>query len=231
MKLPKNPISPARRHSNVDINFVLINLAYILYLLSYASKKIYKLRVFSCLGSLTLIICFATRAEPLYNNIFWLSLFVLTNSVQLWRLYLESRPIQFSEEEQKLYQLVFRSLTPIEYKKLISLAKWKSSVPGEILVEAGGQADKLMLIYSGKVEVILKNKNVIPIYLTGGQFMGEMSFLTNKQYSARLQVVEETRYLLWTFKEFHKFLDDRPELNHHFKSVLGCDLVEKLRVG
>ena len=45
----------------------------------------------------------------------------MINSVMLFVIYLERRPIQLSEKEQTIYDLTFRSLEPRVFKKLIDV--------------------------------------------------------------------------------------------------------------
>ena len=58
----------------------------------------------------------------------------------------------------------------------------------------------LILIYNGTVDVKVKSKKVAE--LKDGQFVGEMSFLTEKSATADCIVKHNSECLVWKQKEF-----------------------------
>ena len=73
---------------------------------------------------------------------------------------LERRPVKLSEEEQLLYRLVFRTLTPREMLHLLKFAKWEDKETGEILQKEGEAQDRLSVIVSGRGAVRVQDRQV-----------------------------------------------------------------------
>ena len=65
--------------------------------------------------------------------------------------------------------------------------------------------------------------------LTDGQFIGEMSFLTGESASATVKAVERTRYVAWLKKDLKLFLERNPNLSPSLQTIIGTDLVTKLK--
>jgi hypothetical protein len=74
--------------------------------------------------------------------------FAALNIYWICRLLLERRPVKLSEDEQRLCELVFRTMTPREMIKLLKLATWKNAEAGECFVERDKPLDRLMVTYA-----------------------------------------------------------------------------------
>ena len=79
------------------------------------------------IAGLVLLAYFVLLPEPLWAAIGWNVLFSVINAYQVYLLWLERRPVLFSGEEQHLYQLAFRTLTPREFKKLVAIGTWQDA--------------------------------------------------------------------------------------------------------
>jgi hypothetical protein len=99
-------------HTFFAVPLVLLNLANVLYLASYLVRDILQLRALTVAGSLVLLLFNVLQPSPLWSGIAWGVLFSAINIYQIYRLLLERRPVRLREDEQHLYQLVFRSLSP-----------------------------------------------------------------------------------------------------------------------
>jgi cell division protein FtsW (lipid II flippase) len=56
---------------------------------------------------------------PLWTPVGWTVLFLAINLYHITRILLEPRPVGFTDDEQRLYDLVFRSFQPQEFMKLV----------------------------------------------------------------------------------------------------------------
>src|SRR3546814_12577323 len=92
--------------------------------------------------------------------IYWNLVFAALNIYWICRLLLERRPVKLSAEEQRLCELVFRTMTPREMIKVLKLATWENAEAGECFVERGKPLDRLMVIYSGKACAEVAGRNV-----------------------------------------------------------------------
>jgi CRP-like cAMP-binding protein len=205
----------------------LIHLANVLYLCSYLVKDIFWLRALTVVAGLVLLAFYALQPTPLLAAIAWNVLFAVINVYQLYLLFLERRPVALGEHEQRLYRLVFRSLTPREFVKLLAVGRWEEARADERLVESGRALDRVMVIFAGKTAVRAGDKAIAE--LGAGQFVGEMSFLTGQTPTADVVAVEPTRYVAWPTRALSHFLETNPALRAAIQLVIGTDLVGKLR--
>jgi hypothetical protein len=74
--------------------------------------------------------------------------FAALNTYWICRLLLERLPVKLSGDEQRLCELVFRTMTPREMIKLLKLATWKNAEAGECFVERDKPLDRLMVTYA-----------------------------------------------------------------------------------
>ena len=81
----------------------------------------------------------------------------------------------------------------------------------------------LILIYNGTVDVNVKGEKVAE--LKDGQFVGEMSFLTEKSATATCIVKHDTECLVWKQPEFKELLKRNPSLYYTIQSLLSNQLV------
>jgi hypothetical protein len=206
---------------------ILIHVANVMYLLSYLVKDILWLRLLSILGGALLMIMYALAVPPLFTPLAWGTVFAGINAYQIYLLVLERRPVRLKEEEQRLYQRVFRSLTPREFVKLLALARWERAGAAERIVEKGRPLDRMMVIVSGTTAVQVDGTALTQ--LGEGQFIGEMSYITGEPPSADVVAVEETRYVSWPQQDLKRFLAGNRALEAAMQLVIGTDLVAKLR--
>ena len=85
-------------------------------------------------------------------------------------------------KDKELYETLFKELSPVEYLKITKIAEWKKFKAGETLIRESHMVTDLILIYNGTVDVNVKGEKVAE--LKDGQFVGEMSFLTEKSATA-----------------------------------------------
>ena len=105
---------------DINILIIMLNIAYIIFLCAFIAKKIVWLRSLTVMGYLISMPYFYFFFEkPLWINLGWTSLYNVINLFMLFLIYLESRPVKFSDMEQKIYDRTFKSLKPKEFKHLI----------------------------------------------------------------------------------------------------------------
>jgi Popeye protein conserved region len=193
----------------------IYNTANVLYLISYLVKDILWLRLVTVVAGTLLIVNAVITKMP--ESVAWNLLFTAINLYQSVLLILERRPVRLTEEEQRLYARVFRSLTPREFRKLLGLAQWEDAPPQERIVEAKKALDRMMVIVSGTMAVRVGEREVAE--LGEGRFIGEMSFISGENPTADVVTKDRARFVAWKKQELKKFLD------------IGGDLVAKLRAG
>ena len=100
---------------------------------------------------------------------------------------------------------------------IASLLKPKFAAAGEYIVKEGEAGRSMYFIVDGAVEVRTKN---YPVRLRSGSFFGEMELLEeNKKRSADVIAVTNTQLLMLEAEDFHKILDDNPEIEKSLRII------------
>ena len=215
--------------NDLNIFIILLNCAYTVWLAAFLAKSIIWLRLLTVTGNFIVIPYYLYFFEaPLWNPIVWIVIYTTINLVMLFIIYLESRSVKLSDAEQKIYDLIFKSIEPRVFKKLIDHGSWEELQPEVKLVSRDTELESLMLVVEGEAEVVLKNGEhlIIP---TGG-FIGEQSFITGGKTSADVTTGKEsTTILRWNSQNLRKYLADKVVLKDTLDLILTSDLIFKLR--
>ena len=200
------------------------HLAFGLIAFSFLVKDILYLRILSILASLfSVLYNFYIPVEPMWLAINWNIIFVLVNIYHIAVIIYEKRPVKMSPKEKELYETMFRGLSPVEFLKITKIAQWKKYKTPLPIITQGKPVKDLILIYNGTVDVAVDNKGVAQ--LKDGQFVGEMSFLTEKPATATCIVKHKTECLVWKQNEFKELLKRNPSLYYSIQSLLSAQLV------
>jgi hypothetical protein len=196
------------------------HLAFGLIAFSFLVKDILYLRVLSILASLfSVLYNFYIPTEPMWLAINWNIIFVLVNIYHIAVIIYEKRPVKMSTKEKELHETMFRGLTPVEFLKITKIAQWKKYKTPLPIITQGKPVNDLILIYNGTVDVLVNDKKVAE--LKDGQFVGEMSFLTEKPATATCKVEHNAECLVWPQKDFKDLLKRNPSLYFTIQSLLS----------
>ena len=200
------------------------HLAFGLIAFSFLVKDILWLRVVSILASLfSVFYNYVITANPMWLAINWNIVFVVVNLYHIAVIIYEKRPIKMAPKDKELYETLFKDLSPVEYLKISKVAEWRSFKSGETIIRQNHLVTDLILIYNGTVDVVVGTKKVAE--LKDGQFVGEMSFLTEKSATATCIVKHDTECLVWKQPEFKELLKRNPSLYYTIQSLLSNQLV------
>ena len=200
------------------------HLAFGLIAFSFLVKDILWLRVVSILASLfSVFYNYVIPTNPMWLAINWNIVFVVVNLYHIAVIIYEKRPIKMKPKDKELYETLFKDLSPVEYLKISKVAEWKSFKSGETIIRQNHLVTDLILIYNGTVDVVVGTKKVAE--LKDGQFVGEMSFLTEKSATATCIVKHDTECLVWKQPEFKELLKRNPSLYYTIQSLLSNQLV------
>ena len=196
------------------------HLAFGLIAFSFLVKDILYLRIISILASLfSVLYNFYIPVEPMWLAINWNIIFVLVNIYHIAVIIYEKRPVKMSSKEKELHETMFRGLTPVEFLKITKIAKWKKYKTPLPIITQGKPVNDLILIYNGTVDVLVNDNKVAE--LKDGQFVGEMSFLTEKPATATCKVEHNAECLVWPQKDFKDLLKRNPSLYFTIQSLLS----------
>jgi hypothetical protein len=204
----------------------LVHFSNILMLAAYSVRDILWLRWFAVAAALTNIPYFLLQGTVLWPPVLWALVFTAINLYQIARLYLERRPVVLSQDEQKLYDLGFRSLRPREFVSLSLVGEWKSAEAGERVVAEGEPVLSLCIPITGSADV---HKQGAPIgTLRPGHIIGTGLALTGEPSPVEVTFSESSRYMRWSLPSLRRFMDKRPDLRTTLQALVSRDLAGKL---
>ena len=158
--------------------------------------------------------------------VFWNGIFIVVNLYHVAILIYEKRPVKMSPKDRELYETMFKSLSPVEYLKITKLANWKKFKKNDKIITQSKPVKDLHLIYNGTVDVVVGIEPVAE--LKDGQFVGEMSFLTEKPATATCVVKHDTECLVWNQTGFKDLLKRNPSLYFSIQSLLSAQVSDAL---
>ena len=204
----------------MNIATIAGHLAFGLIAFSFLVKDILYLRLVSILASLfSVFYNFYIPVEPMWLPIGWNFVFIAVNLYHIAIIIYEKRPVQMSPKHKELYETMFKEMTPVEFLKITKIADWTHFKSGEIITQQKHKVPDLNLIYNGTVDVAVDGIKVAE--LKDGQFVGEMSFLTEKPATATCKVTHTTECLVWPQKDFKDLLKRNPSLYFTIQSLLS----------
>ena len=204
----------------MNIATIAGHLAFGLIAFSFLVKDILYLRILSILASLfSVLYNFYIPSEPMWLPIGWNVVFVVVNLYHIAVIIYEKRPVKMSIKEKELYETMFRGLSPVEFLKITKIAQWKKFKSPLPIIQQGKPVNDLILIYNGMVDILVNDNKVAE--LKDGQFVGEMSFLTEKPATATCKVTHDTECLVWPQKDFKDLLKRNPSLYFTIQSLLS----------
>jgi CRP-like cAMP-binding protein len=211
---------------NIPVTEYLVHFSNILMLVAYSVRDILWLRWFAVAAALTNIPYFLFRPERLWPPVVWALIFTSINLLQILRIYLERRPVALSEDEQRLYDMGFRSVRPREFVSLLLAGEWKNATAGQEVLTEGRPVSSICIAISGTAEVRKQGKTVAN--LQPGQVIGTALALTGDPSPVAAAFTESARYMCWPLHSIRSFLDRRPELRVTLQGLVNRDLARKL---
>ena len=211
----------------MNIATIAGHLAFGLIAFSFLVKDILYLRFLSILASLfSVFYNFYIPVEPMWLPIGWNFVFVALNLYHIAVIIYEKRPVQMRPKHKELYETMFNDMTPVEFLKITKIADWTHFKSGEIITQQTHKVPDLNLIYNGTVDVAVDGKKVAE--LKDGQFIGEMSFLTEKPATATCIVKHDSEVLVWKQEQFKELLKRNPSLYFTIQSLLSAQVSNAL---
>ena len=206
----------------------LVHFSNILMLAAYSVRDILWLRWFAVAAALTNIPYFLIQGTVLWPPVLWALVFTAINLYQIARLYLERRPVVLSQDEQKLYDLGFRSLRPREFVSLSLVGEWKNAEPGERVIIEGEPVSSVSIPITGSADVHRLGERLGA--LAPGHIIGTALALTGEPSPVQVTFTEPARYMRWSLPSLRRFMDSRPDLRVALQGLVNRDLAEKLNL-
>jgi len=204
----------------------LVHFSNILLLVAYSVRDMLWLRWFAVAAALTNMPYFLLQPTVLWPPILWALVFTAINLYQITRIYLERRPVVLSADEQRLYDLGFRSLRARDFLSLTLVGEWRDATAGERILAEGEPVSRVCIPISGSAEVRKGGKSVGT--LTPGHILGTGLALTGSPSPVEATFTGSARYMSWPVPSLRTFIDKRPDLRVALQALFSRDLAEKI---
>jgi CRP-like cAMP-binding protein len=158
----------------------------------------------------------------------WNGLFVVINLAWVAKILHERRAVKLPRELAALYQRHFNAFSPAEF-----LRWWRTGHRERLrdtqLTWNGERPEALYFLLGGSARVSRCGEPVID--LAPGQFVAEMSLITGEPANADVSTAGEAEVIWWPVADLRALREGQPALWARLQSVIGRDLVEKVRRG
>ena len=208
---------------------LLVHISYVILIISFLMRDILWLRTLNIVSVLVEVAYFYLQPTPLWPVIGWNLALVVINVYWVTRLTLERRPVHFSPDEQRIYNVALRSLKPRHARKLFEAGQWKAIPAGEQIVAQGVPLNTLSLIAGGRINI--ERDGVVVDDIGEGRFIGSVTFLKNTvdfPSPVSFTAIEPSRLIFWDNDVLRDLIDDEVEFAIALEASLGLELARVL---
>lgn len=201
------------------------HLSYLLLVVSMMMRSMVKLRILVTLSALVAITYDVVwLRDPV--GVFWETLLVTVNLLQLARIWIANRRIQFTPEEHSLVREKIRGLDAIEARSLLLAGDWDTAAPGAQLTEQGKTPDHLYFLTGGEVAILHEGTQIATC--AKGNFLGEMSLADGGTASATAVVSRPARFWKISRTALEQIGISKPSVKHALQIAISQDLKDKI---
>ena len=204
--------------------FEITNIAYALMLVALGVRNILWLRIILISAQVTFIVYGLTA--PNLTILIWNSIFLAINTVQSIILIKRRQPIDLPPEIEDLHKNKFSDMSNRDFLYFWQIGTLLSFTDQAIIRE-GEHQDKLLLILKGEARVIKIAKEIA--LLSRGDFIAEMSFLTEKPAFADVKTVGLLECIVWDKENLSSLEKLNPLLWSKLQRTLSKDLITKVK--
>lgn len=204
----------------------LVHFGYLLQLFALLARDVLWLRGILVVAQSVLAAYAYLRGPEFLPYVYWNVLFVLINLYWVARLLRERAAVKLPEELRETYERHFAALAPPEFLRL-----WREGHRGTLadaqLVREDTVPEALYFLLAGEVAVSSQGRELAR--LGPGNFVAEMSLLTGERTTADAHALGAIEYMAWSARILARLRTRSPMLWSKVQSVLGHNLVEKIR--
>ena len=123
--------------------------------------------------------------------------------------------------------ILFADLPPEDFQRIGLTLKPLSLPKGSILFRQGDPGESFYLITSGQVRILIQKglQESVAAFLSRGDSLGEMSFLTGELYTYTAKLDTTSEFLTLSKNDLDEILKERPSIALHFARVLSKRLL------
>jgi hypothetical protein len=203
----------------------LVHIGYGLMLCALVSRDILWLRtILICAQSFLAVYAWRVNVQSIA---WWNVAFVAINTVWVIVIVRQRRAVTLSPELSRLHRKYFAALSATEFARLWKRGHRETIPAGTTLTSRGNFPASLYFLLSGEVNI--RRSQGETTSLPGGYFIGEMSLLTGEPSTADAVVETAVKVIRWSTDDLAGIKSSDSGLWTKIQSVLGHDLVEKLK--
>lgn len=212
-------------HDFSSLENLLGHLSYTLTIVSMLMRSMGWLRLFAISsGVVGMTYYLGMRGD--YVSAFWETCYVLVNVVQLFLLWYENRIGQFDGVEREFVSHALEDLKPVHAAKLLRQARHETIAANEVLVVEDKLPDRLYYVVSGEVRI--EQKGVVIGACGKGDFLGEMSLLSQVEASATAITVTPCEVLVFERPALEALLEKADPVRHALHAGISRNLLAKI---
>jgi hypothetical protein len=208
----------------VRLIFEITNIAYALMLVALGVRNILWLRVILVSAQITFIVYGLTT--PNYTILIWNSIFLAINAVQSAILIKRRRPIILPPEIEDLHESKFSDMSKRDFLYFWQIGN-TVDFNDQVIIRDGEHQDRLLLILKGEARVLKKGREIA--VLSRGDFVAEMSFLTEKPAFADVKTDMLLSCIVWEKENLNNLEKLNPALWSKLQRTLSKDLITKVK--
>jgi len=206
-------------------NWMIIHFAYLVTFVALAIRDVLFLRiVLSFANILQVIYQYGFNGQP--DIAFWNGLFLMINTIQVFKLLRERSPVKIPDEIEDIYKTKFSDMTQREFLYFWNLGNQKDVTDSQLMKE-GDYQKSLFLILSGNAQVAREGRVIATLHRP--EFVGEISFITKEPASADVHAKSKLYYIEWDQSELRRLKVSNPSFWTKLNQILGEDLAKKIK--
>lgn len=142
------------------------------------------------------------------------------------RVWLLTRGLRFSDEEEELRQRYFPHMRRLDAKRFFQNGSWANAVAGHRLTEADSPVQQLSYLASGGADILIGGKTIASV--GSGGFIGEMACLAQGPASATVEINQPTRLFSISSEALNRMIRRNSEMGAHLEAAFSHNVREKL---
>jgi hypothetical protein len=219
-------------YSNVSITDVVGFLGVFLYLFAYLIMQLgfirgqsYSYPIINMLAAAFIVVSLLESPNfySLVIQIFWIVISVFGIS----RIYLMSRQIKFSADEQGLVDSKMSDIPVIDARKFLRSGVWADLPVGTPLTEYNKPVERLVYLASGLAGVFVDDRKIAEI--KGDCFIGEVTVIKGRPATASVVLMEPSRCFVIDAIQLRSLVQKDPAFARSLDSVLSREIDQKFR--
>jgi hypothetical protein len=201
------------------------HFTYFLLIVSMLMRRMVWLRSLAVISGIAKIVYRAYFViDPV--SVLWETIFILVNLGQLGLMWYFEHHYRFADDERHFVESMGGSVERSAIRRLLALAQFRRLAPGEIITTGGQPVTDLTYIAEGVVKI--EHGDRIVAVCGPGDYIGELSFLSNAPASATATVVKPVHAISFDQARLHAAIEVDPGVRRALESALNRNLAGKL---